>query len=65
MNLVTLRFTDGGPLDGHELVGQRPLNTWINVDGGRYRLTGYTASGARGEPAEAVTYRWHPADSEA
>ncbi|HEY3765400.1 MAG TPA: hypothetical protein VGL44_09610 [Gaiellales bacterium] len=57
--LVTLRFI-GGPLDGHELIGQRPLEPSIGADGGRYLLAGYTVSGVPGEPAKTAAYRWQP-----
>jgi hypothetical protein len=41
IDLIELRFTGGGPMDGHELVAQAPAGEWFDVDDGRYQLWGY------------------------
>ena len=55
--LITLRFS-GGPWDGQELASVKPPVRRFTVDGGTYRLTGYTASGRPGDAPEAVSYTW-------
>ena len=55
--IITLSFL-GGPWDGEQLASLKPPIRRFTVDGGTYRLTGYTASGRPGDAPEAVSYTW-------
>ena len=55
VNLIELRFTGGGPMDGHTLAAQAPPGEWLEVEGGRYQLwdhapTPTRAAGPRSRP---------------
>jgi hypothetical protein len=60
VDMMELRFTGGGPLDGRELAAARLPGESIAVAGGRYTHWGTVPSSGGGSPPVAF-YEWIPA----
>ncbi len=59
MKLIELRFTGGGPWNGHELAGEEPPEESFAVTGGRYELRG-TSPPDSAAYDRVVIYGWVP-----
>ncbi len=59
MKLIELKFTGGGPWDGHELAGEQPPEEWFAADDGRYEVRG-TSQPDSAACDQVVVYKWVP-----
>jgi hypothetical protein len=59
MKLIELKFTGGGPWDGHELAGEQLPEESFDVAAGRYELRG-TSPPVSAAYDRVVSYGWVP-----
>jgi hypothetical protein len=60
VNMIELRFTGGGPMDGHTLAAEAPAGEWFEVEGGCYQLWDHAPAVDAVTDPPIATYEWIP-----